>query len=591
MCGIVAYKNNKRDVFSVLLESLKKLEYRGYDSFGFATSFENEILREKKVGKVSETFCEPLRGFAGIAHTRWATHGKVTEINTHPHFSCNGKLAVVHNGIIENFNELKKSLIEKGHRFLSETDTEVIAHLIEEFLSLGFNLKDAVMKTGNLLKGRNAFVILDSLSKIAGFRNGSPMIVGIKKENGFSEIFIASDIQAFIDKTKDIMYLDDNQVVMIENNPIFFNSLTGEKIEKRIINVDVDVNIAEKGDYAHFMLKEIMEQKETLLRAISQDDFDLMHIAKEINNSKGVFFIGCGTAARVCHTAEYIFSSVADKHVNYIPASEFENYKNFLVPETLVIAISQSGETADVLDALKVAKERGSKIISITNVENSSVANSSDYNFLINAGPEKAVASTKATTSQLAVVLLLAYAASGILREGDRVLVDLAGKVNDMLNPRYSEHIKKLAEKIYQTKNIFIIGRGMNYPMALESAIKIMEVSYIHAQGFAGGELKHGPIALIEEGTPVIALVGNDETKEEIISNAIEVKSRGAYVIGVAPENNPAFDYWIKTPKVEKTVSSIVNLIPVQLLAYYLGTLKGYNVDYPRSLAKSVTVK
>ncbi|MFH1501187.1 MAG: SIS domain-containing protein [archaeon] len=316
-----------------------------------------------------------------------------------------------------------------------------------------------------------------------------------------------------------------------------------------------------------------------------------MHVASEINNARGVFFIGCGTAAKVCQVAEYIFSKVAEKHVNFIQASEFENYKHFLLPETLVIAISQSGETADVLDALKVANEKGSKVISIINVPESSIARVSDYSFLINAGPEKAVASTKATTAQMAVVILLAYACSGKIREGDRLLVDLAGKVNDMLNPRYSEHIKRLAEKIYQKPNILIIGRGLNYPMAMESAIKIMEISYAHAQGFAGGELKHGPIALIEKETPVIALVANDETKDEIISNSIEVKSRGAYVIGISPENNEVFDYWIKTPDVLSVGSPIVNIIPVQLLAYYLGILRGHNVDYPRSLAKSVTVK
>ncbi len=591
MCGIIGYWNNQKEAFSILLESLKKLEYRGYDSFGFATNSKKKIITEKMVGKVSTTLCEFCEGFSGIGHTRWATHGKVTEINTHPHTDCKGKLAVVHNGIIENFKELKEELLSKNHRFLSETDTEIIPHLIEDFLDSGFDLKQAVMKTGKILKGRNAFLVLDSKSQIIAFRNGSPIIVGIKKEKGFSEFFVASDIQAFLDKTKDVMYLDDDQIAIIKKEPEFYDVNSGEKINKRIININIDSKSCEKGDYSHYMLKEIMEQKETLLKAINQNDIEIMHVAEEINKSKGIFFIGCGTSARVCHSAEYIFSTVADKHVNYIPASEFEGYKNFLVPETLVIGISQSGETADVLDALKIAKQRGSKIISIVNTEKSSISNLSDYDFLINAGPEKAVASTKATTSQIAIVLLLAYACSGRLREGDRVLVDLAGKVNDMLNPRYNKHIKKLAGRIYNTKNIFIIGRGINYPMALESAIKIMEVSYIHAQGFAGGELKHGPIALIEEGTPVIALVGDDELKDETISNAIEVKSRGAYIIGIAPENNEAFDYWIKTPKVDKNVSSIANLIPVQLLAYHLGTLRGYDVDYPRSLAKSVTVR
>jgi glucosamine--fructose-6-phosphate aminotransferase (isomerizing) len=423
------------------------------------------------------------------------------------------------------------------------------------------------------------------------FRKGSPLIVGLKKDNGFSEVFVASDIQAFLHKTKQVMYLDDNQIVIINSSPEFYDSKTGEVIEKRLIQIDLDASEAQKQGHDHFMLKEIMDQKETLRKAINQDVSDLVHVAQEINNAKGVFFIGCGTAARVCHLAEYIFSEIADKHINFIPASEFENYKSFLLPETLVIAVSQSGETADVMSALEIAKEKNSKIISILNVPGSSMSKISDYNFLINAGIEKAVASTKATTSQIAVTILLAYACAGKLEEGVRTLADLAGEVNDMLNPRYSEHIKNLARQIVDSRNIFIIGRGFNYPLALESAIKIMEVSYIHAQGFAGGELKHGPIALIEKLTPVIALVANDDVKKEIISNAIEVKSRGAYIIGIAPENNEVFDYWIKTPDVEPETSPIVNLIPIQLLAYYLGILNGYDVDYPRSLAKSVTVK
>jgi glucosamine--fructose-6-phosphate aminotransferase (isomerizing) len=589
MCGIVGYWNLQKNAFPVLIDSLKKLEYRGYDSFGFATISDSKLCIERQVGKVSSVKCRDLPGFVGIGHTRWATHGKVTEINTHPHRDCVNNLAVVHNGIIENFQELKNSLVEKGHRFLSETDTEILAHLIEEDLRFGMNLKNSVMKTGNLIKGRNAFVVLNSATKeIVAYRHGSPLIVGIKKET--SEVFLASDIQAFLDKTKEVMYLDDDELVLIKQVPEFYNSKSGEKIEKRLISIAGEIENAEKGNYSHFMLKEIMDQKETIVSAINQDDLEIMHVAKEINEARGIFFIGCGTAARVCHFAEYVFSQVANKHVNFIPASEFENQKHFLLPETLVVAISQSGETADVLDALKIARQKGSKIISIVNVANSSVTKISDYSFLIHAGPEKAVASTKATTSQMAVTTLLAYACAGKLREGDKVLVNLAGEINDMLNPRYSEHIKNLAEKIYNKENILIIGRGMNFPMALESAIKIMEVSYIHAQGFAGGELKHGPIALIEEGTPVIALVGN-ENKEEIISNAVEVKSRGAYVIGIAPENNEVYNYWIKTPNTDEVTTPIANLIPIQLLAFYLGILRGYDVDYPRSLAKSVTVK
>ncbi len=588
MCGIIGYWNSKNQAMPILLDSLKRLEYRGYDSFGIAVL--SEILHvEKQVGRVSYAKCRDFPGEIGIGHTRWATHGKVTEKNTHPHLDCSMNLAVIHNGIIENYQELKQEL--NFHKFLSETDTEVIPHMIEDELKKDYDMKSAVIKVGNKLKGRNAFVVLNSETKeLIAFRNGSPLILGINSEED-REIFIASDIQAFLHRTNKVMYLDDKQIVVINDNLTFYDATTGKEIKKRLVKINSETINAEKGDYSHFMIKEIMDQKQTIMKAINQDDRELMHVAEEINNARGVFFVGCGTAARVCHVAEYVFSKIADKHVNFIPASEFENYKSFLLPETLIIAISQSGETADVLEALKVAKEKNSRIISIVNSPESSIAKISDRTFLINAGLEKAVASTKATTSQIAVVILLAHACSGNLREGDRLLVDVAGKVNDMLNSRYSEHIQNIAKQIFSKQNIFIIGRGVNYPIALESAIKIMEVSYIHAQGFAGGELKHGPIALIEEETPVIVLVAEDSMKEEIISNAVEVKSRGAKIIGIASQRNEIFDYWIKTPDVPEVCSSIVNLIPVQILAYYLGIFRGHDVDYPRSLAKSVTVK
>jgi len=387
------------------------------------------------------------------------------------------------------------------------------------------------------------------------------------------------------------MYLDDHQMAVIRKDSImFFNLLDGNEIQKRIVTIDWNAEQAKKGDYPHFMIKEIMEQKETIKRAINQDEEDIQRIAAEINKAFGTFFIGCGTAGKVCLTGEYIFSKVAKKHVNFCFGSEFPNYHYFLKPETLMITISQSGETADVLEAVEVAKKEGVKVISLVNVMGSTLDRISDHTFLINAGPEKAVASTKATTSQLALVTLLAYATAGKLEEGKRLLMETASAVNDMLNPRYEEHIRRLAERIKDEQNIYIIGRSLNYPMALESAIKIQEVSYIHAEGFAGGELKHGPIALIGKGTPCIALVANDEVKHDIISNAMEIKSRGGFIIGISPENNEVFDYWIKVPDAGNA-SPIVNIIPVQILAYHLAVLRGCDPDYPKNLAKSVTVK
>ena len=584
MCGIIGYKG--KEAFPVLIESLKRLEYRGYDSYGFATVHSGELHIFKNTGKISESnMLEGLPGNTGIAHTRWATHGNVNKTNAHPHIDCEKRIAVVHNGIIENYQELKNKLLKKGHVFNSETDTEIIPHLIEENIKYGF--EEAVKKTVSQLKGRYAIVALErDTGKMVAVRRGSPLIVGVKDK----EVFVASDIPAFLNYTNKVMYLDDNEMIVLDGENKFYSLLTGEEVKKRLITIDWDAEQAEKGKYPHFMIKEIMEQKETIMRAINQDDKEIEKIANKINNAFGTFFTGCGTAGKVCFAGEYIFSRIANKHINYVVASEFPNYKHFLTDKTLLIAISQSGETADVLEAIETAKKRGVKVVSLVNVAGSTIDRYSDHSFNTKAGPEKAVASTKATTAQLALVILLAHAVAGKLQKGKMLLMETASKVNDMLNPRYEERIKKLAEKIHKQPNIYIIGRSLNYPIALEAAIKIQEVSYIHAEGFAGGELKHGPIALIEKGVPCIVLVANDETKDDIIANAMEIKSRGGYIIGVSPENNEVFDYWLKVPDVG-VASPIVNIIPVQILAYHLAVLRGYDPDYPRNLAKSVTVK
>ena len=592
MCGIVGYLGDT-EAAPVIFESLKRLEYRGYDSYGFATLENKEFFIKKGEGKISDAsihnLSKDLPGFIGVGHSRWATHGKVSAENSHPHTDCNGNFLVVHNGIIENYQELRKELKGKGHKFRSDTDTEIIPHLIEEYSKLGF--EDAVKKAVSRLKGRYAIVTLSRESdKIIGVRRGSPLIVGVKKNK---EYFLASDIPAFLEHTKNVMYLDDEEMAIVdktERGIKFYSLESGKEIEKRIVNIGWDSGQAEKNGFEHFMLKEIMEQKNTIRMAINQNMEDIMRIAEEINKAFGTFFTGCGTAGNVCMAGEYIFSKVAGKHINFMVSSEFPNYHHFLTDKTLLIAVSQSGETADLLEAIEAAKKKHVRIISLVNVMGSSLDRKSDHSFMINAGPEKAVASTKAATSQLALVTLLAYACAGKLNEGRRLLIETASKVNDMINPRYEKHIRDLAEKIYSEENMYIIGRSLNYPMALESAIKIQEVSYIHAQGFAGGELKHGPLALIDKGTPCIALVANDEVKNDIISNAMEIKSRGGYIIGVAPENNEVFDYWIKVPDVGNA-SPIVNIIPIQILAYHLAVLRGHDPDYPKNLAKSVTVK
>jgi len=559
MCGIAGYVG-ERKVAPLLVDSLKRLEYRGYDSCGVATLDRGKIWIKKDKGKIDDVDRKlrltDLPGKIGFGHTRWATHGKVSKRNSHPQTDCDGGIAVIHNGIIENFYELKKRMKRKGHKFRSDTDTEVIAHLIEDNLRSGLDLEESVRKTMNSLKGRSAIIVIKrDFPGLVAARTGSPLILGVGK----NEYFIASDVPAFLNYTRKVMYLDDGEMVVIKDKPKFMSLADGGNIEKRIITIEWDAKQADKGEHKHYMIKEIMEQKKTIMSALNQDENEIKRVAKEINKAFGVFLTGCGTAGKVCQTGEYVFSNVAKKHVNYVVSSEFPNYKNFLTRKTLLITVSQSGETADVLEAVKAAKERGVKIISLVNVKGSSLDRQSDITFLIKAGPEKAVASTKATTAQLAILYLLAYACAGKLNEGKKLLLETASKINDMLNPRYEEYIKKLAKKIYREKNVYIIGRALNYPMALESAIKIMEVSYIHAQGFAGGELKHGPIALIEKDSPCIVLTANDGTNS-IMGNAMEIKTRGGFIIGVGPKRNEVFDYWIKTPDVG-LASPIVNIM------------------------------
>jgi glucosamine--fructose-6-phosphate aminotransferase (isomerizing) len=595
MCGIFGYYGPQNNAADMALEGLKNLEYRGYDSWGVACKTESGIEVQKQVGKISETktlkpsISEQSNGVA-IGHSRWATHGGVTQANAHPHLSQNGKIAVVHNGIIENFEALRTELKQKGYEFQSETDTETIGHLIELEMNQGEDFENAVKNVVKKLEGRYAFLALHQEDdRLVAARKGSPLIVGLGPLD--NEYFFGSDVPAFLKYTKRVMYLDDNQMVVVGNGEAkFYDTKSNEEIEKRIVEIEWNLESAEKGDYPHFMIKEIMEQKDTLSRAINQDPETIKALANVVNNARGTFLIGCGTAGKVAMAGDYLFSRIARKHVNFMFGSEFSSHKHFLTDKTLMITISQSGETADTLEAIEVGQEKGVTVATIVNVESSTMARMADLVLPIKAGPEKAVASTKATTSQLAILTLLAYAVADDLDEGKQLLINTAGQINDMLNPRYEDHIKQLADKIHDVESMYIIGKGLNYPMALEAAIKLQEVSYIHAEGFAGGELKHGPIALISEGTPVIAIVANDETRADILSNAMEVKARGGYIIGVSPENAEVFDYWIKVPDAGNA-SPIVNIIPIQILAYHLAVVRENNPDMPRNLAKSVTVK
>jgi len=591
MCGIFAYFGSNEKAADMVLKGLKKLEYRGYDSWGIAAKQEDGVINlEKHIGKISEVIhlsdelSQPSK--LAIGHSRWATHGGVTQFNAHPHTNEDGSVVIAHNGIFENYLEIKQELIESGCQFRSETDSEVLAHLIAQYKELGFEA--AFKKAINRLHGRYGVLAINKEeNKLIAARRGSPLIVG-QAEDGF---FIASDVPAFLEYTKDIMYLDDEQMVVIdEEGARFFSLETDEVIDKRVISIDWEIEEADKGDYPHFMIKEIMEQKETLARAINSPTDHLMEVAEMIQKSDRTYIIGCGTASYVAHMGEYLFGEVANKEVIMRPSSEFELSARFLTEQSVVIAISQSGETADTLEALALAEKAGAKIITIVNVETSTMARLSDKVVPIKAGPEKAVASTKATTAQIAILTLLAYAAADQLDEGRQLLIQTTASINDMLNPRYEDHITDIAKAIMNAQDIMVIGRGVSHPVAMEAAMKVKEVSYIHTEGFAGGELKHGPIALIEEGVPSIVIAPNDHFKTEILSNAMELKARGALIIGVSPENAEVFDHWIKTPEADHA-DPITHIIPLQLLSYKLAVLRQHNPDMPRNLAKSVTVK
>ncbi|MDP3742558.1 MAG: glutamine--fructose-6-phosphate transaminase (isomerizing) [Candidatus Micrarchaeota archaeon] len=589
MCGIIGVIG--QDAPSLVVHGLKMLEYRGYDSSGVAVISEGTLEIRKNTGKLEEVekkekFSE-LNGNISIGHNRWCTHGAVTKENSHPHTDCTESIAVVHNGIIENYLELKEKLIANGHSFKTQTDTEIVPHLIEEKINAGKNFETAVKETCNKLEGRFAIVVVKKDEKqMIGARRGSPLVMGI----GDGKYFLASDVPAFLSSTRKVIFLEDNEMAVIGSEAKILNFKTNVAVQRQVQEISWTAEEAEKGEYPHYLIKEIMEQGVSLHRAVNQDETRIKEVAQMINAAFGTYIVGCGTAGKVGLAGTYIFSKVAKKHINFAIGSEFPQYHDFLTPKSLTIAISQSGETADTLEAMEATKETGGKLASIVNVMGSTMQRMSDGYIMVNAGPEKAVASTKATTGQLAILYLLAFASAGKLPEGKQLLDKTCGAISGMLNKELTEKVKTLANKLKSHENIYIIGRGLNYPIALEAAIKLQEVSYIHAEGFAGGELKHGPLALITKDTPCIVLVGNDETRKDVLSNAREIKARGGYIIGISPENSEVFDEWIQVPDVG-ICSPIVNIIPIQLLAYFIGVEKGNDIDRCRNLAKAVTVK
>ncbi|MBN2203048.1 MAG: glutamine--fructose-6-phosphate transaminase (isomerizing) [Candidatus Aenigmarchaeota archaeon] len=585
MCGIIGYTGNKK-ASKVVLKGLMTLEYRGYDSAGIVT-LDPKIRIQKNVGKINQIDfdMEKLPGNVGIGHTRWATHGGVTKENCHPHISNNGKIAVVHNGIIENYQELRTFLEAKGFVFNTQTDTEVIPNLIEMYMKEN-DFLDAVKKSIKMLEGSYALAIVcEGLEKVIAVRKDSPLVVGV----GDEEFFVASDVPAFIEHTKKVIYLHENDLVIINKKLKIFNLKEDREVERPVHNIDWDMEQAKKGNFEHFMLKEIAEQTESIKKSLRNNTKEIERVSWMINDARKVYLIGCGSSYHACLSASYKFSSLAKKHLDVVLASEFSNYRDLIEQDSLVIAVSQSGETADILEAVKSAKEKGAKVVSIVNVTGSSLTRESDELLMMNSGPEISVLSTKTYTSQLVVLTLLAYATAGRYDEGKAKIKDLINYVYYITSANARDYIRKLSEKIKDSEHIYLIGRGLQYPTALEAALKIKEVSYIHAEGFAGGELKHGAIAMIEKGTPCIVFT-SDLTEKEMVGNASELKARGAYIIGIGPRNNDLFDFFIKVMQADEA-NSICQIIPIQILAYQLALLRGCDPDRPRNLAKSVTVK
>lgn len=590
MCGIIAYKGEE-NATAIAIQGLKNLEYRGYDSWGlvYFDGWETRLL--KKVGKIGEFHGEDklAPSAAAVGHTRWATHGGVTEINAHPHFSCDRRIFVVHNGIVENYAELRQELEKKGHRFISQTDTEVIPHLIEEYKKNN-SFVVAAEKTFRRLRGFFAVVVWDRDSgEIIGMRRGSPLVMGV----GETGLFLASDIPAFLEKTNRVILLDDGDLVhMISAQKYQIkNLISGKKLKKKIITVNWSKEEAEKGKHPHFMIKEIKEIPDTMVKTAWQDKKAWQQAVSLVKKSPRLHFVACGTAGHACLAGKYLWAGEG-KQVDFSPASEFRHFLPALDRKTLLIAVSQSGETIDVIDAVQAAQARGIKVLSLVNVMGSTLTRLSDYVLMLNAGPEKCVLATKSYLSQISLLALLFYASQNRWPEAKKALEKTSRGIDRLLRDSvFTARVKKLAKSLASAEHIFTIGRGYHYPTALETALKMKEGCYIHTEAFAGGELKHGVIALIEKGTPCLVHWSADAEEENTMINAMELKSRGARLIGIGPEIKKDFDFCLKTSAAEGIFAALANIVPVHLLSYYIALEKKINPDQPRNLAKSVTVK
>ncbi len=619
MCGIVGYVG-KRNVQDVLLKGLERLEYRGYDSAGIVVLCGNKITLNKKQGRLKvladDLKANPIKGTIGLGHTRWATHGVPSERNAHPHLDCKGRLAVVHNGIIENYLTLKKALINEGHKFISETDTEVIAHLVEKFYK--GDLEEAVRRSVKILKGAFSVAVIhkDEPGRLVGARSDAPLIVGI----GEGENFLASDAPAVLDYTKNVIFLDNHELVSITADDVVIKDYSGKRLSKKSTRIKWDIAQAEKGGYEHFMLKEIYEQGDILEKIMDERIckdrivFEELKISEnKIKSFKKIAIVACGTAYHAGLTGKYMLEEIARVPCWVDTSSEFRYRDPMVDSGTLVIIVSQSGETADSLAALREAKRKGATVLSICNVLGSSIAREADGVIYTHAGPEIAVASTKAYTAQLAIFYLMTLYLARLKKSvpGPRYSYYLAefkkvpGLLKEILSDykpdynilaAYAQAFKKYYHEKHNKSCFLYLARSINYPNALEGALKLKEISYISAEGYPAGEMKHGPIALIDENPWVVCIAIRSKTYDKMLSNIQEIKARGGIIIAIATEGDKDIfhhnvNYLIEIPKVEELYSPLLVVIPLQLLAYYVAREFGYDIDKPRNLAKSVTVE
>lgn len=611
MCGIVGYIGEKQ-AYPILINGLKRLEYRGYDSAGIAL-LNNKVNIYKKQGKVADlenhVLKDDISGNIGIGHTRWATHGEPNDINAHPHVSMNGHFILIHNGIIENYGKLKEKLIDRGYTFKTETDTEVLANLIEYIYLKGqVSAEIAVRLALSKVVGAYGLAIIckDEPDKLIAARKGSPLVIGV----GEGEYFIASDATPIVEHTKSVIYLNDDDVAILGQDGLTLKTIKNDKLTPKVQKIDLEIGAIEKNGFDHFMLKEIFEQPRSILDTfrgrISLDKNEihlggLYHVMPKLIETKRIIIIGCGTSWHAGLVGEYLIEDLARIPVEVEYASEFRYRNPIITEEDIVIAISQSGETADTLAAIKMAKKAGATVLGICNVVGSSIPRETDAGVYTHAGPEIGVASTKAFTAQVTVLamiaMLLGHERKHISEKDYNVLInelnDIPAKIEKILT--HNDDVLKVSELYKDVTNFLYLGRGYLYPVALEGALKLKEISYIHAEGYPAAEMKHGPIALIDEKMPVVVLATKDKSYEKIVNNIQEVKARKGIVIAIVSEGDKVIesmaDHVLEIPEVREELSALLTVIPLQLLSYHIAVLRSCNVDQPRNLAKSVTVE